>query len=161
MNIIDDEQVEKVAALLGASDITSEEIESSVAAQVNDLVTTRRLIDWIPEAFGIVLVSHMGKLTLPTTFRAKNSHDQWIELPFSSEPIFASSLRLAQEMYHNGPREAFKNIASRSAMVAVINNALNAGGSIDGASLSGPAMLGIPAEFYLPKKMSFWSRWKL
>jgi hypothetical protein len=42
--------------------------------------------------------------------------------------------------------------------MATVNKALNQGVSLDGATLSGPALVGIPAELYLPKPPSLWQR---
>jgi hypothetical protein len=71
-----------------------------------------------------------------------------------TEPIFQLATELAVEVYHNGPRELFKTIASRSAVITTINKALNAGGSLEGATLSGPALIGIPAEFYASPRVT-------
>lgn len=154
------EQLEQAVAIIGSDGIGDEEIEIKVASLVQDPMLARRLIDWPPEAFGIVLVSHMNisKLTLPTTFSAKSNRGAWVELEFKVEPIFQSAIRLGTDMYHSGPRNTFSNVALRSAIVAVVNRALNEGSSLDGATLSGPALIGIPAEVYIPQPRPFWRR---
>jgi hypothetical protein len=71
-----------------------------------------------------------------------------------SEPIHASAMRTALEMLHSGPRESFERIMRRSSILAVVNKALNAGESINGMTLSGPAFIGIPAEVYIRPQQS-------
>lgn len=146
---ISDAQLENAAVLIGAETFDDEVVESGVVAIVQDPLLARRLIDWLPEIFGMVLISHMGKVTLPTTFSAKNKRGEWVDFDFSVEPIFQPAIRLATHMFHHGPRGTFRNIASRSASVATVNRALNAGHSLNAGKLAGPAFMGIPAETYL------------
>jgi hypothetical protein len=151
--------VEAAIQIIGTSGIEDEAIESRVRELVSDEMTARRLIDWIPEAFGLVLISHISsKIILPTTFSAKASDGHWVTLKFEAEPIFTVALQMAQSIYQNGPGEVFKNISLRSAMTDSVNRALNSGRSLDGASLSGPALIGIPAEVYSDTPKSFWQK---
>lgn len=158
MMSIFDAQLEEVAAIVGAEGFNDEQLEARLVAFVRDPMLARRLMDWLPEAFGMVLVSHMDTVSLPTTFSAKNNRGDWVEFDLTVEPIFASAIRLATHMLHNGPRDTFSNIALRSAMVEAANRALNAGESLKGASLSGPALTGIPAETYLSPCPSIWRK---
>ncbi|HSX61620.1 MAG TPA: hypothetical protein VLF18_15575 [Tahibacter sp.] len=151
-------QLEHVIAIIGTDGITDAEIEAKVAALFPDPMSARRAIDWLPEAFGLVLIGHMAKVTLPTTFRARSKHGQWVEFALDAEPVFKDSLRLGTDMYHSGPRNVFTAVAQRSSLVAAVNKALHAGHSIDGATLSGPALIGIPAEVYRPEPPSLWRR---
>jgi hypothetical protein len=129
-----------------------ERAESEVLALVGDVDLARRLIDWIPEAFGAVLIGHMKLgLNLPQKFTAMDVHGHWQEIPFSAEPIFAQAFEAASLYYHEGPREVFVALATAGCMVSSVNRALNAGADLAGASLGGPAMLGIPAETYIQK----------
>jgi hypothetical protein len=152
------ELIERTASILGSDGITDEEIESKVLALVQDSMLARRLIDWLPEAFGIIFVPHIAKVNLPTTFSAKSKDGNWIEFKFDVEPIFESAARLGMEMYNSGPRSTFRNIVSRSSTVDAVNRALNQGESLEGATLSGPALIGVPAEVYIPQAKSFWRR---
>jgi hypothetical protein len=141
------EIIRKVAELAG-SDLSPDDFEATAVQLVGEADVARRVIDWLPEAFGIVLVSHMGSITLPSTFMARDSLGSWIEIPLSNDPIFGQTLKLAQHMYDHGPREIFSALALRSSSVAAVNQALNAGESIDGSVLSPPSMLGLAAETY-------------
>ena len=157
MKPISNEIIASAITLLGADGISNDEIEAQVAALVADPMEARRLIDFIPEAFGRVLVSHLGKPVLLKTFAARNAQGKWKWLPFTSEPIFVAALEIAEVAYRDSPRERFQNIATRSSIAKTANKALNSGVSIDGAVFSGPALIGIPAEVY-PEPPSFWRR---
>jgi hypothetical protein len=146
---ITDKLVEQAVAILGTADISEAEIESRVFALAQDSMLARRLIDWPPEAFGFVLVRHIAKVKLPTTFSAKARSGKWVELSFELEPIFHTAVRLGLEMYHSGEGDTFSNVALRSSVVGTVNRALNQGSSLEGAALSGPALIGIPAEVYM------------
>ncbi len=151
------EIISNAIEILSADGITEDEIETRIAALVSDPMEARRLIDWIPEAFGIVLISHLGKPILPKTFSARDAEGKWKSFRLTYEPIFVAALEIAQAKYHQGPAAQFQSIATRSSVANAANNALNAGVSIDGAVFSGPALIGIPAEVY-PSQPSFWKR---
>jgi len=158
MTPVTNETIEAAIQIIGRNEIEDEEIEREVRELVADDMTARRLIDWIPEAFGYVLVAHMeGKVVMPTTFMAKASDGKWRSIKFTREPIFVAALQIAQRVYHEGPRELFQNTSLRSSVVNAVSNLLNSGGSLDGACMSGPALIGIPAEVY-PAPPSLWSR---
>lgn len=158
MLTVSDAQLEQVAMLMGAESPDDEHLEFRVATLVQDPMLAKRLISWLPEAFGIVLITHIDSVILPKTFSAKSKRGKWVEIDLGAEPIFRSAVQLATHMYHNGPRSVFSNIATRSAMVDAVNRALNEVRSIQGATLSGPALVGIPAEIYLSKPQSIWEK---
>jgi hypothetical protein len=152
--------IQQSITIIGTQGITEDAIESQVLALAPDAMTARRLIDWIPEAFGFVLVANMNKkITLPTTFLARRADDKWVTLNLDFEPIFGVALTKAQHVYHNGPGELFQNVALRSSMVKTVNNAINAGATLDGAIMSPTALLGIPAEVYPARPKPWWRKW--
>ncbi|WP_295748283.1 hypothetical protein [Undibacterium sp.] len=158
LSLLSEEHLQKAIDVIGRDGISDDEIEVEIFAFAQEQMLARRLIDWLPEIFGIVLVSHMGDIHLPNTFSAKDKRGKWIELEFKVEPIVQIAVKVATEMYHAGPRNTFSNIALRSSMVNVVNRALNQSESLNGARLSGPALIGIPAEIYLPPSKPFWQR---
>ena len=159
MESVPTEIVHKAIAIISKDTLTEDEMDSHVLNLVEDEITMRRLVDWPPEAFGIFLIAQkFQEIILPTTFSARQENKEWIEFPFKCEPIFVDSLDIAKTMYVNGPADAFETLALRSSTVQTINNALLKGASIDGATLSGPALIGIPAGIYdLPKK-TLWQK---
>ena len=156
--MISEDQLKQVVAILGSTAAQDVEVENKVLELVADKILAQRLLDWIPEVFGLVLVSHIGKVNLPRTFSAKNSDGRWVEISLDAEPIFEAVMPIAMAMFQSGPRDNFRNIAERSAILDTANNALNAGASLEGATLSGPALIGIPAEVYGKHALSFWQR---
>lgn len=159
MTPISEDTIRSAISIIGTQGIEDDQIERDVRALVDDDMSARRLIDWIPEAFGIVLVSYISnKIVLPKTFSAKSAAGKWVEIPFEKEPIFAEALKMAQTIYHEGPKDIFQNVSFRSSMTNTVDNALNSGASLDGAYLSGPALIGIPAEVYPIVTKSFWRR---
>lgn len=151
-----DERIEALVASaidhLGNPALSVPEIEAAVLALAGgDAMLARRLIDVVPEAFGLVLVSHIegaDSMQLPTTFSVQDAAGEWVEFPFQREPIFLAALLAAQHMFHNGPRLKFQTVTDRSALLNTVNNALNGGGSLEGSTLGGPSFLGIPAAAY-------------
>jgi hypothetical protein len=150
--------LDEAIASLGTEGVGDDEVESQVSSLVGDPMTARRLIDWPPEAFGLVFISHEWNIKVPKMFSARSADGEWHEFGFNNEPMFTESLKIAQRMFHSGPRNVFKNVSLRSSMIAVVNKALNSGASLDGASIGGPALVGIPAELYQSPSKSFWRR---
>lgn len=158
---VEPEWVHAVFDLLGREYKSIEEIESEVRSMVTDEMTVRRLIDWIPEVVALVIVAHISDLKLPSTFSATTANGGWAELAFDSEPIVAFAFTVASDAIHSGRKQQALRVASRSATMAVVNRTLDAGHTLEdlrGGSLSGPAMIGIPAEIYAPRKPSIWQR---
>jgi hypothetical protein len=157
---ISDEDIQRTISQLGGGDRRDTEIEIAVRRFASDPLTLRRLIDWVPEAFGYVLLPHVADLVLPTTFQARAKDGAWKAFPFDREPIFGRAVALAAAMYKDNPRGVFSAVARRSSMVATVNKALDSGASLDGATLAGPAMTGVPAEFYDAKPKPAGGFWR-
>jgi hypothetical protein len=121
MPMIPEDQLQHVVAILGSTAAQDVAMESNVQELVADKILAQRLLDWIPEVFGLVLVSHIGKVNLPRTFSAKSSGGRWVEISLDAEPIFKAVVPIAMAMFHSGPRDAFRNIAERSAILDTAN----------------------------------------
>jgi len=152
METVSNEVIERAIEILGEAGIPVEETEARLAKLVSDPMTVRRLADFIPEAFGLILIAHLGdgkmNIAMPSGFQAADTKRKWHSFPFSSEPIFIHATRVATTMYHNGLRDVFKTVSLKSSTVSSVNNALNQGAKLENATLSGPALIGIPAEIY-------------
>jgi len=156
--LLSEELLQNAVAVLGRDGISDDEIKVEIAALAQEQMLARRLIDWLPEVFGIVLISHTVDIHLPNTFSAQDKQGNWFQFEFRCEPIIQIAAKVATEMYHAGPRNIFSNIALRSVLLGVVGRVLNESGSLDGGYLSGPALIGIPAEIYLPPSKPFWQR---
>ena len=98
--------VADAAEIIGTENITDDEMEAKMLALTGDAMVARRLIDWIPEAFGKVLISRLGKVTFGKTFSARDARGKWKSIPMSSEPIYAIAVSLAQQIYQVAPVHA-------------------------------------------------------
>ena len=156
-----DEDIQRTISQLGEGDRRDTEIEIAVRRFAANPLTARRLIDWVPEAFGYVLLPHVADLTLPTTFTARAKDGTWKEFGFDREPIFGKAVTIAAAMYKDNPRGVFSAVAKRSTLVQAVNQTLGEGGKVDGTKVAGPALAGVPAEFYEPRpKSSPTSLWR-
>lgn len=157
---VSDEDIQRTISQLGEGDRRDTEIEIAVRRFAPDPLTLRRLIDWVPEAFGYVLLPHVADLVLPTTFTARARDGTWKTFAFDREPVFGKAVTLAAAMYKDNPRGVFSAVAKRSALVKAANEALDAGKSLDGVQLPGPAITGVPAEFYDAKPKAAGGFWR-
>ena len=151
MEALSPDLIYQAVKLLGARPDADDAVEAQVRALVGDDLTVRRLADVVPEAFGLVLASHLPgaeNMTLPDTFCAQDENGEWVEFPLRREPIFVVAADIAQHTFHNGPRALMKNLADRSCLLSAINKGLNAGGSLDGTTLGPPSFFGLPASLY-------------
>jgi len=144
--------VQSTIAILGKPELSTGEIEAQVLALAGEnAMLARRLIDVVPEGFGLVLVSHIKSaetMQLPTEFAVQDAAGEWVSLPFAREPVFIAAVLVAQAMFHTGPRLVFQTVTDRSALLNTVNNALNNGGSLVASTLAGPRFLGIAAAVY-------------
>ena len=153
MEALSPDLIYQAVQILGAHEATADNdaAEEKIGALVRDAVTVRRLADVIPEAFGLVLASHVPgaeNITLPDTFRAQDDSGEWVEFPMRREPVFVVALDIAQHTFHNGPRALMKNLADQSSLLSAISQALDTGESLDGTTLGPPSFFGLPAALY-------------
>ena len=153
MEALSPDLIYQAAQILGAHEATADNdaAEEKIGALVRDAVTVRRLADVIPEAFGLVLASHIPgaeNITLPETFRAQDDSGDWVEFPLRREPVFVVALDIARHTFHNGPRALMKNLADQSSLLSAISQALDTGESLDGTTLGPPSFFGLPAALY-------------
>lgn len=157
MEALSSDLIYQAVKILGAQPDADDAVEAQVRALVQDELTMRRLADVVPEAFGLVLASHLPgteNMTLPDTFCAQDEDSEWVEFPLRREPIFVVALDIAQHTFHNGPRALMQNLADRSSLLSTINKALDAGSSLDGTTLGPPSFFGLPAALYQPAASS-------
>ena len=144
MDTLSQDQLKLIASLVADRTLTELERESRAHSIAGSQELAQRALDWLPEAFGLVALGRIEGLDLPTTFSAKSRDGTWHEFPLSAEPLFAQATDLARD-----PEVLFKAVAEKSSCVNAVDNALNSGVSVQGAKVSGPALVGIPAEAYL------------
>lgn len=138
----------QVAQLMTADVLSEEDVGKRILTLVEDPLLVQRAMAWLPEAFGWVLASKIGKFRLPGSFQARTSKGEWSEFPLSAEPLFNVALSLAEETFQLGLKALFEKLALRSAVMSSLNAALDAGVDVNEAVISGPAFLSLPAEIY-------------
>lgn len=146
------ELVERATAVFGEGEHSDDQIETEMLALAGDPMTARRLLDVVPEAFGLLLIAHIpacAEVVLPNGFQAQAADGRWHVFPWEREPLFALAAQVAARMLHEGPRARFQTIAMRGSMIAAVNNALNQETELAGSTLGAPAFIGLPAELYL------------
>lgn len=112
MEALSSDLIYQAVKILGAQPDADDAVEAQVRALVQDDLTVRRLADVVPEAFGLVLASHLPgaeNMTLPDTFCAQDEDGEWVEFPLRREPIFVVAADIAQHTFHNGPRADTKS----------------------------------------------------
>ena len=144
MDTLSQHQLKQVALLVADRALTELERESQAHSITGSQELAQRALDWLPEAFGLVALSRIEGLVLPRTFSAKDGNGTWHVFPLSAEPLYAQAIALAHDI-----EIPFKAIAQQGSCVNAVDNALNSGVSLHGAELSGPALVGTPAEAYL------------
>jgi len=145
------ELVTSAIEVFGQGERTDRAIEADMRALAGHPLTARRLVDVIPEAFGLVLVAHIpgcAGMEMAQTFSARSADGEWHSIPCEREPLFALAAAAAMRMYHDGPRDRFRAIATRASIVHAVSQALDQTDSLEGASMAGPAFNGLPAELY-------------
>ena len=140
--------LESAIEIIGEEGISDDDIEARVLELTADSMLARRLIDWLPEILGAVVVAHMGKVNFVDTFSAKTKNGKWKSIPMQAEPIFVEGIMLAQEAWHQDWSKAHERVAFRSAIMRSAGQVIDSGQSLDGVTTSGPALIGIPAEIY-------------
>lgn len=150
-----DKLVRITASILASPDLNEDEIEQKVLELSNDALLARRLIDWIPEIFGYVMILRGYEISPPDKFFAKNKSGEWEAFEFKLEPCLEPAFRLASELFYAEDKEAFNRIFCLSSTFGLLKQVLEAGGEVKDTEFKALTMVGIPAEFYRSKKKSW------
>jgi hypothetical protein len=121
-------------------------IDALVAAGFERL-ESRMMSAFLPLAFGRVALERIGPMDFSETVGAKTRLGTWIQIPLRDVPVYGAALALARESYTNGivPRAPFSAVATRSAEMNAVSDALDAGKRINGATLAS-ALIVLSAE---------------
>jgi len=145
MESVTNDTVYAAVEILGSCEQVDDEVERRIRSLVAEDLTMRRLVAFIPEAFGWVVVSHLpGGMEM--SFPGFTVQEGGGPFPLTCEPIFTEAVKIAQFIFHNGPRHLIENIANRSAILGATNNVLNEGGSLKGSTFAWCVPL--PASLY-------------
>lgn len=155
MQPITDDLIRRAVEILGTEGLGDDEIKFRLLslADNNDSLA-RRLLEWVPEGFGRMVVSRLGRIDFGSSFSVRDAREKWISIPNKEEPILESALRVAHEMFRDETLDAHQRIATRSATFNSADQVLASGSSLDGV-ISATAMIGLRAEDYPHYKPSF------
>ncbi len=95
-----------------------------------------RIYTFITLAFGRHVLLNQMPVKKPSTFhRVLLSGEVELDVPLMSQPTFARSLILAQELADDGYHEILEQLALRSAEVGVLNDLLHKGSKLQHAQI--------------------------
>ena len=143
------DKLKQIAKLIGTEGYSDEYIYKSAINITGSESIAQRALDWTPEAFGLLLASHIPDIAPPKTFHARDSRDVWHEFPLAAEPLVQELTKLAEEVISTGEVSLFAKLSQSSSIVATLNSALNAGIAAADIKLSGPAFVHLPADIYI------------
>ena len=124
-----------LSVFLELKDQNDSDISDRLVSQGLSLFEAERVSAFLPSAFCRIALSHKFDLCFPDTYKVQSVEG---EFPYKAEPIYKLAIDIASDIYHNEHElsEVFNSIVTRSAEFNTINNALNEGAEITGASLS-------------------------
>jgi hypothetical protein len=116
---------------------------------------SRQLKAFLPLAFGRAVIEAKWQIDFGKTVSAQTRTGAWVEIPLRDLPLYQAALSLARESYKTGlvPRELFSAVATHSADLNTVSDALDAGLEIDHA-MAHTALVELSAE-----EMGYGSRW--
>jgi hypothetical protein len=131
---------------------SNEELRAAMLAAGLSARDTDDILEFVPLAFGRVLLDGMGIVFSEKYIRIdKNGQEifrNWLEW----EKFFREGLAAAPVVMMTSGKEAFTAIALRSSEVQAVNNALNAGASAENLQASLPVFFG-------PPRRKWWQLW--
>jgi hypothetical protein len=145
MESVSNDTIRAAVEILGSCEQVDDEVERRIRSLVAEDLTMRRLVAFIPEAFGWVVVSHLPGAT-EMSLKGFIMEDGGGPFPFISEPIFAEAVKIGQFTFHNGPRHLIRNIANRSAILSAASGLLDKVGSLKGCAFA--SCIALPASLY-------------
>lgn len=94
MHTLTRDQLKKIAHLIADSSLSDEERAALAHSVAGSEDLANRALAWLPEALGLLAISNIDGLILPTTFSAKSRDGSWHEFPLLLEPIYSQALEL-------------------------------------------------------------------
>ena len=135
------------------------ELVTHICAAIGDHDLAERLIEFVPLAFGRVLLTRMG-VQLPDQFIRMLDHDKFSEpYPLDAEPVWRPALAYAKEAEKQMSKDEFFTIAGRSAEVDAVTQACAKGSDPRNLVGSPPILLHAAPMPATPRKR-WWQVWK-
>ncbi len=119
------DQIIKLSTIFhGAENTEDAELISKLIENGISVEEAERFIAFLPIAFGRVIINQIGNVHFSGLYKIK---ENGMEFELNDEPIYRFAEEIANESYISGlvGREVFSAIATRSAELNAVNNALN------------------------------------
>ncbi len=124
---VKDEIAQAVKLFLADPSASEPELVARLSAALGDDNLAGRLVEFVPLAFGRVILTRLG-VQLPDHFIRMLDHDQFSKpCPLDAEPLWRPALVFAKEAKNQMSKEDFFAIAGRSAEVDAVTSACAAG----------------------------------
>ena len=150
-----------VAVFLRDREAADSELVEKFEAVVKDRDLAERLVEFVPLAFGRVVLQRIG-VTLPENFKRMMANGKFThECALTLEPLWEPALAFAKDAEGRISKEDFLVIAGRSAEVDAANKAMQAG--FDPKHLVGSTpifMRAAPMPGPPAKKRKWWMFWR-
>jgi hypothetical protein len=147
-----------VQLFLTEHDASEAELVEKIYAAIGDRDIAERLIEFVPLAFGRVILGKMG-VVLPDYFIRMLDHDKFSEqCPLAAEPIWKPALAFAKEAEARMSKQKFWLVAYRSAEVDAATKAIQGGSDPKNLVGSPPIFTRTVPLPQMPKKR--WQFWK-
>ncbi len=150
---------EAVRIFLANRSAGEDELVEMIVGQIGDRELAERLVEFLPLAFGRVILQRAG-VRLPGVFRRMLDDGNFApECPLAWEPMWKPVMEFARNAERRLSRDEFLSIASRSAEFDAVNNACNAGSNPKDLIGAVPIFMR-PAQMPLPPPKRWWQFWK-
>lgn len=114
-------------------------------------IAAEKLNAFVPSALAWIVLKRLGVKHLPNHFIALDEKGEEVRVPVAGQHYFTAALTLVYNTFENGwsevlPRKTYEMVAGRSAEMAMANEALYAGESLQGATLEPVQLLRLDAR---------------
>jgi hypothetical protein len=121
--------------LLAALPSGDDDAEAALVAGGFSAIEARILAAFVPEAFAVPVLQQLG-VTVADHVPIINGNGEWEDIPLRDVAIYQSTRGLLKECVTSGilGQRGYEGIASRSALLATLNEAINAGSDVSGGT---------------------------
>ena len=160
--------LEVARAIYAHGDLEDHELVARLQAAPGLSERDAELAVVLPIAFGRVILRKLGVDEFPKTYFIKDTRGTWVERPLPDEPWYRAAMHLAAATVTHGysadgcvgetpSRAEFEEVMYRSPEVRCVNDALQAGLELKGATLSPLHLIRLTVESERPR-WQFWRR---
>ncbi|WP_325984892.1 hypothetical protein ACRZ5O_20630 [Pseudomonas protegens] len=137
--------------MAGHPEASEDDIVQLLQERGYSAIAAEKLNVFVPSALAWIVLKRLGVEHLPNHFIALDEAGQEVRIPVADQHYFTAALTLAYDTFENGwsqvlPRKTYEMVAGRSAEMAMANEALYAGESLQGSTLEPLQLLRLDAQ---------------